>query len=84
MATTIQVVENLTIGKFIEIEGKRCEVEAISFTPAITENARLEELLDAMSDELISLNLIDRDEAGNFYWTETGESLVQDEPYEDE
>lgn len=71
MATTIQVVENLTVGKFIEIEGQRCEVEAISFTPAITENAHLEELLDAMSDELISLNLIDRDEAGNFFWKET-------------
>ncbi len=84
MATTIQVVENLTVGKFIEIEGQRCEVEAFSFSPSITENARLEELLAAMSDELISLNLIDRDVVGNFFWTETGESLVQDEPYDDE
>ncbi len=84
MATTIQVVEDLTISKFIEIEGQRCEVEAFSFTPAITENARLEELLVAMSDELISLSLIARDESGNFYWRETGELLVQDEPYDDE
>ncbi len=84
MATTIQVVEDLTVGRFFEIEGQRCEVEAISFSPAITEKASQEELLKAMRAELLSLKLIAVDQCGEYFWTETGEYLVPDEDYDDE
>lgn len=84
MATTIQVVENLQIGKYIEIGGKRCEVEAVSFSQAITEKFTLEELMIAMSEELIEREIIRKDQAGSFYWIESGEPLVPDEPFEDD
>lgn len=83
MATTIQVVENIQVGKYIDIAGKRCEVEAISFSQAITEKCTLEELVTAMSEELIEREIIGKDQAGSFYWTESGEPLVPDEQYED-
>ncbi len=83
MATTIQVVENLNVGKFIEIEGKRCEVEAASFSQALTEKASMEELFQIMSEELIDQKIITKGQDGQFYWCESGEPLVSEEDYED-
>ena len=82
MATTVQVVENLTVGKFINIEGKRCEVEAISFSQAITKNQGLEELLEVMSDDLITRGVINKKD-GQYYWSEDGEPLIAEEDFED-
>lgn len=83
MTTTIQVSENLTISKYMEINGVRCEVEAASFTPAIFEGQANEELLKVMADELIERNVI-KEERGQYYFCESGEPLIPDEDWEDE
>lgn len=83
MATTIQVVENIRVGRYIDIGGQRCEVEAISFTPAITEKASHEALLEVMKSELLNLKIIDIDQGGQYYWKESGEHLVPDTEYQD-
>ncbi|HCG7597288.1 TPA: hypothetical protein NJ434_004020 [Vibrio parahaemolyticus] len=84
MATTIQVVEDIPVGRFIEIEGKRCEVEAISFSQALTEKASQEELLKVMTEELLEQGLIAVDQVGAYYWKESGEYLIADSDYDDE
>jgi len=81
MATTIQVVENLSVGKFINIEGKRCEVETISFSQAITEKQGLERLLEFISDELITRGIINKKD-GQYYWNDDGKPLIAEEDFE--
>lgn len=83
MATTIQVVENLRIGKFVKIDGKSCEVESISFSQALTEKAALEALIEAMAEELKEQDVIGIGQNGQYYWRATGEPLVPDEDFED-
>lgn len=83
MTTTIQVVDNLQIGKYVTIDGKRCEVERTSFTPAISQKMSFEELIKVMSDELLKQNIIGKDDAGAFYWIETGEPLIPELDYQD-
>lgn len=83
MTTTIQVAENLTISKHMEINGVRCEVEAASFTPAIFEGQANEDLLKVMADELIERNII-KEEHGLYYFCESGEPLIPDADWEDE
>ncbi|WP_274882425.1 hypothetical protein [Vibrio harveyi] len=48
MATTIQITEDIEVGRFIDIAGQRCEVEAISFSPAITEKNAQESVGDLL------------------------------------
>ncbi|MGR5365929.1 hypothetical protein [Photobacterium damselae] len=84
MATTIQLVENLTVGKFVEVDGMRCEVEAVSFSQSITESAAQEELLDVMKAELLKRNIIDCDQSGIYFWVESGENLIPDQDYGDD
>lgn len=83
MTTTIQVAENLTISKYMEIDGVRCEVESASFTPAITIGQTNEELLKVMADELIDRGVIKK-EYGQYYFCESDEPLIPDEDWEDE
>lgn len=83
MATTVQLTENLRVGKYLEVEGKRCEVEAISFTPALTNKAMLEELVSVMAQELIEQDVINKREDGAYYWRASGENLIPDEDYQD-
>ncbi|CAH7152361.1 hypothetical protein [Vibrio alginolyticus] len=52
IATTIQIVEDISVGRFIDIEGKRFEVEAISISQAITVKASQEGLLEVMKTAL--------------------------------
>lgn len=83
MATTIQVVEDLELSKFVSINGKRCEVESFSFSAAISQKNALEELVSVMAEELIENNVISKDDLGTYYWAETGEPLIPEQPYED-
>ncbi len=83
MATTIQVVENLRVGRYIVIEGQRCEVERSSFSKAIDQKFALEELVLVMSEELQNRGIIKKDQAGTFFWTDSGEPLIQEDQYED-
>ncbi len=83
MATTIQVTENLSVGKYIEVEGKRCEVEMVSFSQALTQKSALEELVNVMSEELIEQDIIGKRDDGSYYWRASGEALIADEDYED-
>lgn len=83
MATTIQVTENLSVGRYIEIEGKRCEVEVVSFSGALTKKASMEELLAVMTEELIERDIIAKGDDGSLYWKESGEPLVPHEDWED-
>ncbi len=82
MATTIQITENIRIGRYIEIDGKRCEVERSSFSKAIDQKFTLEELVDVMSKELIRREVIKADN-GSYYWVETGEPLIEPQDWED-
>ncbi|HAS6258254.1 hypothetical protein [Vibrio vulnificus] len=82
MATTIQVVEDLTVGKFIDIEGKRCEVEAFSFSQALTEKMAQDEIFQVMKNYLIEEKII-TDKNGQLYWCDSDESLLPEEDYED-
>ncbi|MGR5557875.1 hypothetical protein ACQKQC_16520 [Vibrio fortis] len=63
IATTIQIVEDISVGRFIDIEGKRFEVEAISISisisQAITVKASQEGLLEVMKTALQERDLID-------------------------
>lgn len=83
MTTTIQVVENLTIGKHVNIDGKRCEVERTSFVPAISQKMAFEELVKVMSGELLERNIIGQDTTGAFYWIDSGEPLIPEVEYHD-
>ena len=83
MATTIQLTENLSVGKYLEVEGQRCEVEAVSFSQALTQKSALEELVAVMSEELVEQEIIGKDQAGSFYWKASGEPLIPEEDYED-
>lgn len=83
MATTIQLTENLNVGKYIEVEGKRCEVEAVSFSQALTQKSAFEELIKVMSEELIEQEIIGKRKDGTYYWRESGEALIPDEDYLD-
>ncbi|PMS91925.1 hypothetical protein [Vibrio parahaemolyticus] len=83
MATTIQVAEDVRIGAFINIEGKRCEVEAASFTKALTEKASQEELLNVFTEYLTDegvIKLVD----SQYVWCDSNQPVVPDEDYEDE
>ncbi len=83
MATTIQVVDNLSVGRYIEIGGQRCEVEAVSFSQAITNGQANEAMMNAMANELIELKVIRKGEDGQYYFCEDGAPLVEDEDFED-
>ncbi len=83
MATTIQVVENLRVGRYIEVDGQRCEVERSSFSKAIDRSFTLEELVSVMSEELLKRDVIARDQAGTFFWKESGEPLIPESEFED-
>ncbi|MCG9575430.1 hypothetical protein L1D14_04185 [Vibrio tubiashii] len=83
MTTTIQVVQDLKVGKYVVIDGTRCEVEHTSFTPAITQKLALTELVGAMSQELMERNIIKRDDTGSFFWVESGEPLIEETEYQD-
>ncbi|MFA0631004.1 hypothetical protein AB4589_25160 [Vibrio sp. 10N.222.49.A3] len=83
MATTIQVTENLNIGQHADINGQRCEVEAVSFYQAITAGHAAEELMNVMAHELIQREII-KVEGGQYYFCEDGEPLIADEQFEDE
>ncbi|HFQ5115452.1 TPA: hypothetical protein ACGU7D_004261 [Vibrio vulnificus] len=82
MATTIQIAENLRLGKYIEIAGRHCEIEEVSFTQALTRKKSLEELMEVMSSALISRGII-KEERGSYYWIENGEPLIPEEDFED-
>ncbi|HIF9337805.1 hypothetical protein [Photobacterium damselae] len=84
MATTIQIVENLRIGRYIEVDGQRCEVERSSFSKAIDRKLALEELVLVMSTELLERKVIAKDQAGVFFWVETGEPLIPEDEFEDQ
>lgn len=83
MTTTIQVVDNLRVGKYVTIDGIRCEVERTSFAPAISQKMSFEELIKVMSDELLKQKIIGKDDEGAFYWIETGDPLVPELDYQD-
>ncbi|PSV00658.1 hypothetical protein [Photobacterium kishitanii] len=76
MSTTIQIAEDLSVGRFIEIKGQRYTVESVSFTKALTKNNNQEALLEVMKNELIERGAIDTDQAGQCFWMETGKYLV--------
>ncbi|KAB0482375.1 hypothetical protein F7Q91_02930 [Vibrio chagasii] len=82
MATTIQVVENLRVGKNVTIDGQRCEVERTSFSQAISQKMAFEELNKVMADELLERKIIGRDKTGVFYWVESGEPLAPEVEYQ--
>ena len=82
MATTIQVADDLILAKYIDIGGKRCEIESFSFSRAITEKACLESLYQVMSDEMIDRGIIFKKD-GQYFWSEDGLPLIGDEDYED-
>ncbi|SHO54367.1 hypothetical protein [Vibrio quintilis] len=75
MTTTIQISEDIRVGRQIEIDGSLCNVEAISFTPAIEEKSKLEQLIEVMSEELIEQETIGKRDDGSFYWRASGEPL---------
>lgn len=83
MTTTIQVVENLRVGKHVTIDGQRCEVERTSFSQAISQKMAFEELNKIMAAELLERKVIEQDKTGVFYWVESGEPLVPEVEYQD-
>ncbi|PSV01025.1 hypothetical protein [Photobacterium kishitanii] len=83
MATTIQIVENLQVGKYVEIDGKHCEVEAVSRSLAITEKSIYKDLFEVMSNELLSREIVTKDRTGTFYWTKNNKPLIVEDWYED-
>ncbi|HHY0551900.1 TPA: hypothetical protein ACVU5P_004219 [Vibrio parahaemolyticus] len=83
MATTIQVTENLRIGKYVEINGKRCEVEKVSFTQALTVKDGLEELFNALTERLIDDGVV-KVVNSQYFWCDNDEPVVSDELYSDE
>ncbi|HBI3715633.1 TPA: hypothetical protein K4M41_004450 [Vibrio parahaemolyticus] len=83
MATTIQVVENLQVGRFVNIDGQRCEVERVSFSMAICEKMAFEEMFIVLSKEMSKRGLISQGDDNNWYWTDTGEPIVPVEDWED-
>lgn len=83
MATTLQIVENLRTDKYVTIDGKRCEVERVCFSQAISQKMALEELVKVMSDDLLERKVISRDKTGTFYWVESGEPLIPETEYQD-
>ncbi|WJT09266.1 hypothetical protein [Vibrio harveyi] len=84
MATTIQITEDIEVGRFIDIAGQRCEVEAISFSPAITEKNAQEEVLKSLTERLLEEQVIEVDHMGQLFWKESGTPVVSDEPWDDE
>ncbi|OEF61221.1 hypothetical protein A1OW_20330 [Enterovibrio norvegicus] len=83
MATTIQVVENLKVGRYVNIDGKRCEVERVSFSMAICEKMAFEEMFTVLSAEMHSRGLIKKGDDDNWYWSDSGEPIVPHEDWED-
>ncbi len=83
MATTIQVVENLRVGRYVEIDGVRCEVEAVSFCQAITNSQATEELLEVMAAELMARGVIEKEADGRYFYCEDGSPLIADDDFED-
>lgn len=79
MATTIQVVENIQVGRFIDINGTRCEVEAISFNTAITNGNTNEELMRTMASLLIERDIIKVNSSGQYVFSENDQPLIQDD-----
>lgn len=84
MATTIQVVENVTIEKYVDINGVRCEVEAVTNELTITQSRANEELLRAMASTLLMMNVIQKREDGQYYFVESGKPLVPEFAYMDD
>lgn len=84
MTTTIQIAEDIEVGRFIDIAGQRCEVEAISFSPAITERNAQEEVLKSLTERLLEEQVIEVDHMGKLFWKECGTPVVSDETWEGE
>ncbi|EKO3414745.1 hypothetical protein N2V14_004097 [Vibrio fluvialis] len=83
MATTLQLVENVRTGRFVTIDGQRCEVERASFTKAIDEKIASEELFTAMIQGAHNRGLINQDDDRQWCWVDTGKPLVSSEDWED-
>ncbi len=81
MTTTIQVTNDLDIARYIEINGVRCKVEAVSFSGAITEANATEELLRAITERLIEEKILTVDSLGSYRWGDSGELVIPDEDY---
>ncbi|HDI3289797.1 hypothetical protein [Vibrio cholerae] len=84
MATTIQVSENISVSKYIEINGQRCEVEAVSFSPAITEASAKDAIFQAMEQEMLERKIIQKNEDGQYVLCDSGDLLIPEEDWEDE
>ncbi|EOX3456109.1 hypothetical protein ACPFUK_003324 [Vibrio cholerae] len=84
MATTIQVTENISVSKYIDINGQRCEVEGISFSPAITEASAKDVIFQAMEQEMLERKIIQKNEKGQYVLCDSGDLLIQEEDWEDD
>ena len=83
MATTIQVVEKLTVGRFVTIDGQRCEVERASFSKAIDEKMAYEELFAALIHEVHKRGLVKQGDDEQWQWVDSGEPIVPQQDWED-
>lgn len=81
MSTTIQVKEDLTVSGKANINGIDCTVEKVAFDDGLTKASKLEQLVEAMAAELISQDIVRKDGSGDFYWTNSGELLVETTEY---
>lgn len=78
MTTTIQIAtDDISISRNIEVNGNTYEVEAFSFSPAITELSEKEELLTIMANHMIADGTIQKDQAGCYYWVDGGDYLIE-------
>lgn len=84
MATTIQVAENVEVGKYVDINGTRCEVEAVTNELTITQSRAKEDLILAMASTLLVMNVIRKDKNGQYYFVESGNPLVPEVAYTDD
>ncbi|MCY9861506.1 hypothetical protein OTK49_03115 [Vibrio coralliirubri] len=83
MATTVQVVENISVGNYVCIDGVRCEVEASTNELTITQSLGNAELLLVMANKLLEMNVIQRADDGQYYFVNSGKLLVPELTYED-
>lgn len=52
MATTIEVKQDLALGRSVTIDGVECEVTAMSFTDALSKESRMDEIVELLNDLL--------------------------------
>ncbi|EKA7348924.1 hypothetical protein [Vibrio vulnificus] len=83
MSTTIQVVENVTVKRFVTIDGQRCEVERASFSKAIDEKMAYEELFVALIQEVHKRGLVKQGDDDQWFWVDSGEPIVPQQDWED-